>query len=220
MRFLLACLGGGQRLLLLLALGLTLIAAGFSLSGTVVAIAGSVDMEALAETGGLEEQALGDPDAPVTVIEYASMTCAHCARYHVETLPALKRRYIDTGKVRYVVRGLPTDPRAEAGLMLAYCAKDDYFRVSDLLYRTQTQWAWVQDGRSALLKTAINAGFSQESFEACLTDSKLLDEVRSMRNWGLERLGIEAVPTFFINGMKHSGAMSIEEMSAIIDGML
>ncbi|MCA1302806.1 DsbA family protein [Nitratireductor aquimarinus] len=211
---------GGRRFLKSLALVLALFGTGFSADRTMAAMAAGVDAELLLEAGGLEEKVLGEAGAPVTIVEYASMTCAHCARYHTETLPELKRRYIETGRVRYIVRGIPTDPRAEAGLMLAYCSKGNYFNVSDLLYKTQSEWAWAKDGRSALLKTARIAGFSQKSFEACLTDRELLDEVRAMRNWGLERLGIEAVPTFFINGMKHSGAMSIDEMSAIIDGML
>ncbi|WP_048646140.1 DsbA family protein [Nitratireductor soli] len=179
----------------------------------------ATEMETLLQPGALEEKVLGAADSPVTIVEYASMTCGHCARFHTETLPKLKTRYIDTGKVRYVMRSLPTDPRAEAGLLLAYCAGDKYFAMSDLLYKQQENWARVPDARSALLKIARMAGFSQESFEACLTDRQLLDDVRLMRDRGLEQLGITAAPTFFINGVKHTGAMSIDEMSAIIDGM-
>lgn len=173
----------------------------------------------LLEPGPLAEKVIGKPDAPVTIIEYASMTCHHCASYHTRTLPEVKRRYVDTGRVRYIMRGLPSDPRAEAGLMLAYCSGDNYFALSDLLYRKQSDWAFVRDGADALLRIARIAGFSQESFAACLTDRKLLADVRMMRDRGLEQYGITAAPTFFINGVKHSGAMSIEEMSAIIDGM-
>ncbi len=173
----------------------------------------------LLEPGPLAEKVIGEPDAPVTIIEYASMTCHHCASYHTQTLPEVKRRYVDTGRVRYIMRGLPSDPRAEAGLMLAYCSGDNYFALSDLLYRKQSDWAFVRDGAGALLRIARIAGFSQESFAACLTDRKLLADVRMMRDRGLEQYGITAAPTFFINGVKHSGAMSIEEMSAIIDGM-
>lgn len=173
----------------------------------------------LLEPGPLTEKVIGKADAPVTIIEYASMTCHHCAAYHTQTLPELKRLYMDTGRVRYIIRGLATDPRAEAALMLAYCSGDNYFALSDLLYRKQSDWAFARNGGDALLGIARIAGFSQESFTACLTDRKLLADVRRMRDRGLEQYGITAAPTFFINGVKHSGAMSIEEMSAIIDGI-
>ena len=105
-------------------------------------------------------------------------------------------------------------------MILAYCPQgDDYLAVSDVLHRQQNNRAWAPNVRSAPQKLAAMAGFSQESFEACLTDRQLLDDVRLMRDKGLGQFGITAAPTFFINGVKHTGAMSIEEMSAIIDGM-
>lgn len=212
-------LGRGRRFSLCAALVLALQGNGLFHTDQARASDAALGIGMLLDNGTLEEKALGADDAPVTIVEYASMTCGHCARFHTETFPELKTRYIDTGKVRYVMRSLPTDPRAEAGLLLAYCAGDKYFAMSDLLYKQQENWARVPDARSALLKIARMAGFSQESFEACLTDRQLLDDVRLMRDRGLEQFGITAAPTFFINGVKHTGAMSIDEMSAIIDGM-
>ncbi|WP_163269122.1 DsbA family protein [Chelativorans alearense] len=181
---------------------------------------GDVDMDKLLEPGALPEKAEGAEDAPVTIVEYASMTCSHCANFHVNTYPALKEQYIDTGKARLIMREFPFDPRAEAGFMLARCADDKYFAMVDVLFKQQNSWAPVQDAQSALLNIAKLAGFSQESFEACLTDQKLLDDVRAVRARGAEEFGVDATPTFFINGKKYSGAMSIEQMAAIIDPLL
>jgi protein-disulfide isomerase len=182
--------------------------------------AGTVDMSKLLEPGVLPEMALGAQDAPVTVVEYASMTCPHCATFHATTLPELKTKYIDTGKVRMIFREFPFDPRAEAAFMLARCSKDNYFPMIDVLFRQQQGWAAVQNARDALLQIAKLAGFSQESFEACLTDQKLLEDVRSVRERGGKEFGVDSTPTFFINGNRYPGALSIAEMSAIIDPLL
>ena len=178
---------------------------------------GSVDMAELLEPGPLPEIVLGEPDAPVTIVEYASTTCPHCANFHNNTLPALKKEYIDTGKVRLVLREFPFDPRSEAGFMLARCSEDKYVAMLDVLYKQQSSWAGVENARDALLQIARLAGFSQESFEACLTNQELLDDIRAVRQRGAEDFGVEATPTFFVNGQKYPGNMSIEEMSAIID---
>lgn len=181
---------------------------------------GTADVNALMEQGALPEKVLGEEDAPVTIIEYASMTCSHCANFHNNTFPALKEEYIDTGKVRFILREFPFDPRAEAGFMLARCADDKYFPMVDVLFEQQSRWARAENASAELLSIAKLAGFTQESFEACLTDQQLLDDVRSVRSRGAEDFGVEATPTFFINGKKYSGAMSIAQMSAIIDPLL
>jgi len=183
------------------------------------AASGSVDEAKLMEPGALPDQVIGDANAPVTIVEYASMTCPHCASFHEHTFPALDDKYIKTGKVKFILREFPLDPRAEAGFMLARCSDNKYYPMVDVLFKQQMNWAAVQDARTALLNIAKLAGFTQESFEACLTDQKLLDDVRAVRAKGAE-LGVTATPTFFINGKKYSGAMSIEQMSAIIDPLL
>lgn len=181
---------------------------------------GTVDMAKLLQEGSLPERVLGNADAPVTIVEYASMTCSHCANFHKNTLPTIKANYIDTGKARLVMREFPFDPRAEAGFMLARCADDKYFPMIDVLFQQQQNWAGVENAREALLQIARLAGFSQESFEACLTDQKLLDQVREVRNRGAEDFGVDSTPTFFINGNMYKGALAVAEMSAIIDSML
>lgn len=181
---------------------------------------GSVDMAKLLEPGPLPEMALGKADAKVTIVEYASMTCPHCAHFHETTLPELKAKYIDTGKVRLILREFPFDPRAEAGFMLARCAGDNYFPMVDVLFRQQMQWAGVENSKDALLQISKLAGFTQEKFEACLTDQKLLDDVRAVRERGSKDFGVNSTPTFFINGGRYPGAMSIAEFSAIIDPLV
>jgi protein-disulfide isomerase len=181
---------------------------------------GTVDMAKLLEPGALPEKSLGKEDAPVTIVEYASMTCGHCAHFHETTFPALKEKYIDTGKARLILREFPFDPRAEAGFMLARCSNDNYFAMVDVLFKQQEAWAGVENAKEALLQISKLAGFSQESFEACLTDQKLLEDVRAVRARGEADFKVDSTPTFFINGNTYKGAMSIEEMSAIIDGML
>jgi protein-disulfide isomerase len=181
---------------------------------------GSVDVKKLMEPGPLPDMQLGKDDAPVTIVEYASMTCPHCAHFDIVTLPELKKKYIDTGKVRLILREFPFDPRAEAGFMLARCSKDKYFAMVDVLFHQQESWARANDAKAALLQISKLAGFTQESFEACLTDQKLLDQIRAVKNRGEKDFGVDATPTFFINGKKYPGALSIEEMSAIIDPLL
>jgi len=181
---------------------------------------GSVDMAKLLEPGALPDKVLGKADAPVTIVEYASMTCSHCAHFHQATLPAIKEKYIDTGKARLILREFPFDPRAEAGFMLARCAGDNYFPMVDVLFKQQESWAGVENAKAALLQISKLAGFSQESFEACLTDQKLLEDVRAVQKRGAEEFKVDSTPTFFINGNTYKGAMSVEEMSAIIDSLL
>lgn len=180
---------------------------------------GSVDMAELLADNPMEEKVIGNADAPVTIVEYASMTCPHCASFHNNTWPDIKKKYVDTGMARLVFREFGFDPRAEAGFMLARCAGDNYFAMIDVLFKQQETWSRAPDGKAALLKIARLAGFSQESFEACLTDQKLLDDVRAVKDRGANSFGVDSTPTFFINGKKYAGALSVDEMSAIIDSM-
>ncbi len=178
----------------------------------------SVSVDKLMAKGPLEEMALGAEDAPVTIVEYASLTCSHCADFHANTYPALKEKYIDTGKVRFVFREFPLDPLAAAGFMLARCRpSDQYFDMVDLLFDKQRQWAYAQDPVSALQNIAKQAGFTQETFEECLTNQELLDGVNEVKDQGTQNFGVTSTPTFFINGRMLRGARGIDEFSKVID---
>ena len=182
---------------------------------------GDVDMAKVLEAGPLKEMTLGDENAPVTIVEYMSMTCPHCADFHETNFKPLVEKYVDTGKVRFILREFPFDPRAAAAIMLARCAPENqFFPMVDVLFKQQRTWATASDGREALLQIARLAGFTQESFEACLTNQKLLDDVNAVRSKAADEFGVQSTPTFIINGKRYPGNMSIDIMSAIIDPLL
>ena len=155
---------------------------------------------------------IGSDKAPVTIIEYASMTCPHCAHFEENTLPELKKRYIDTGKVRYMMREFPLDALAAAGFMLARCAgKDKYEAVIETLFAKQSDWA-VQQPIEPLKAIAKQFGFTEESFSACLANQKVLDNIQTVRDHATQKLGVNSTPTFFINGKRLVGDLSIDQI--------
>jgi protein-disulfide isomerase len=181
----------------------------------------TVSQEELAAPGPLGDVALGPADAKVTIVEYASLTCGHCAAFHEKTFPELKKRYIDTGKVRFILREFPLDPLATAGFMLARCdGNEKYYPVTDLLFDRQSAWAFTQKPLDALQQMMRQAGFSQEKFEGCLKDQKLYDAVVAVRKRAEERFKVNSTPTFFINGERKTGSMSIDELEKILKPML
>ena len=174
----------------------------------------------LMETGVLPDQIVGKEDAPVTVIEYASMTCGHCAMFHTNTYPEFKKRYVDTGKAKYILREFPLDPLAAGAFMLARCAgKDRYFPLVETLFQQQRNWV-VQKPIEPLFAIAKQAGFTQQSFDACLQDQKMLDAIEWVRARGADKFKVDSTPTFFINGKIFKGALSIEDMAKAIDPLL
>lgn len=181
----------------------------------------SVTVSDLAVVGPLGDAVMGSADAKVTIIEYASLTCSHCAKFHKETLPDLKTKYIDTGKARYVLREFPLDPLATAGFMAARCATGGkYYAVVDLLFQQQANWAFVEKPLAALVNTLKQAGFTQETVEACLKRDEIYAAVNEVKNRGAEKLGVSSTPTFFINGQKHSGALGMAEFDKILAPLL
>jgi protein-disulfide isomerase len=185
--------------------------------------ADAVSPAELMQPEALSDMALGRDKAPVTVVEYASMTCPHCAHFDETTFPELKKRYIDTGKVRYILREFPLDPLAAAAFMLARCAgeKDTgkYYAMVATLFRQQQQWA-VEKPLDPLLAIAKQAGFTEDSFKACLANQKLLDDIQKVRQRAIDKFKVQSTPTFFINGNMYTGAMTIEEMAKAIDPQL
>jgi protein-disulfide isomerase len=148
---------------------------------------------------------MGDPKAPVTIIEYASMTCGHCAQFELTTFADLKTKYIDTGKVRYTLREFPLDPLAAAAAMLARCSGDKREAVVELLFQQQKNWAFVNNPLQALRDTVKQTGMGPTAFDACLNDQAMFDKINQIRDTAAQKFGINATPTFFINGEKKSG---------------
>jgi protein-disulfide isomerase len=183
----------------------------------------TVPMSDLMKPDALPEMSMGDDKAPVTVIEYASMTCPHCAHFQETTFPELKKRYIDTGKVRYIFREFPLDSLAAAVFMLARCAgetdKTRYFAMIDTMFRQQATWA-VATPLAPLFTLAKQAGFTQQTFDACLSNQKVLDGIESIRQRAVNQFKVESTPTFFVNGTKAPGALSIEDMAKLIEAQL
>jgi protein-disulfide isomerase len=170
--------------------------------------------------GPLDDIPLGSPTAPVTIIEYASMTCPHCAAFANAVFPKLKEKYIDTGKVRFIMREYPLDQLAAAAFMLARCAgPDKYYPLIETLFQQQPKWA-VRQPIPPLLAIAKQAGFTQQSFEKCLNDAALLNKIQEERDIGSTKFKVEATPTFFINGQRYSGEMSIADLDKLLEPLL
>jgi protein-disulfide isomerase len=181
-----------------------------------------ISVEELMKPGPLPELQVGETNAPVTIVEYASMTCGHCANFHTKVFPAIKEKYVDTGKVRFIMREFPLDNLAAAASMLARCAGEGKtFPLISVLFAKQDEWAFVKgDPRPELLKFAKQAGFTQESFEKCLTDQKLLDDISAVRARAADTFGVNSTPTFFINGKKLNGGGSIEDFEKAFEPIL
>ena len=174
----------------------------------------------LAQAGADGDIVLGSDKAPVTIIEYASMDCPHCAHFTTTTYPELKSRYIDTGKVRYIFREFPLHQIAIAGSMLARCAgKDKYMAIVEVLFAKQPDWV-VEQPLQPLEGLAKQFGFTDQSFNECLMNKKLEEDILAVRDHAIERLGVNSTPTFFINGKKLVGDVSIDQMAKEIDPYL
>jgi protein-disulfide isomerase len=206
-----------------LALGAAAVTTGVLSPLTTLALAADTNPspEDLAHAGPGGDIMIGSDKAPVTIIEYASMTCPHCAHFEETTLPELKKRYIDTGKVRYVMREFPLDALAAAGFMLARCAgPDKYETVVETLFAKQADWAMVQKPIPPLMAIAKQFGFTEESFNTCLANQKVLDDIQAVRDHAVNKLGVNSTPTFFINGKRFVGDLSIDVMAKEIDPYL
>ena len=178
-------------------------------------------MDRILAAAVLPDKAFGSADAPVTVIEYASVTCHFCMRFHPETWPTLKAKYVDTGKVHFVMREFPLDPLASAAFMLARCSGDEkWYPMLDLLYRTKESWGHSQNPSEALLQTVRQGGFTKDSFEACLRDEKLFQDVKRTAEVASRDFGVNSTPTFFINGVKKTGALTLAEFDQVLAPML
>jgi protein-disulfide isomerase len=187
--------------------------AGFS------GVAQAFDAKSLAEPPTAGEMALGPEDAKVTIIEYASVSCPHCAAFHKDVFPALKRDYVDTGKVRFVFRDFPLNQAALAGAMIARCApKEKYFPIIDALF--ETQQVWMKKPADELFKVAQLAGFTRASFDACLKNEAVAKGIVAIRDRATQEFEVKGTPTIFINGERYAGPRELDKIKAAIDPLL
>ncbi len=173
--------------------------------------------EILPTEEALSERVIGDPAAPITIIEYASLTCPHCATFHAESLPQLKKEWIETGKAKLIYRDYPLDKYAATGAMIARCApKDKYFIFLNAFYAQQDNWSRAQDPVKILTQLAGLGGMSKDDVDACLANEALQDGILQMRLEGQMEYGIDSTPSFVVNGKKVTN-LPYDEFSEILE---
>ena len=190
----------------------------FAVAGFILAV-GFQAQPAMAEANdyAVGDMVIGNPHAPVTIIEYASFTCPHCATFHVNTLPELKKVWLDSGKAKLIFRDFPFDQWALRAAMLARCAGPKrYFAFVDVLFKQQRTWARANDPLAALARIARLGGIGKIQFDACMNDRALSDSVLKSRIEGAEKFDVNSTPTLIINGKKSAGALSFEEMDRLL----
>lgn len=199
-------------------------AATVSLAGAPQAFAADGDtynMDDLLNVDGVPDRPEGDADAGVTVIEYASPTCPHCARFSNDVYPEFKTLYIETGKVQFMLRPFVRNVLDAVVFMLADAAGDEaYHSVVETYFKTQDTWASSQSPRDAILTIALQLGFTEESFEAALTNQELFVGMEAVRKQATDQFDLTGTPTFYINGKQLSGEKTIEQLAAEIDPLL
>jgi protein-disulfide isomerase len=170
----------------------------------------------------LPEMVMGSATAPITMLDYSSLTCSHCADFQATTLQAIKSTYIDAGQVRVVFREFPLNNGAAlSAAMVARCSADKYFTVVDLLYASQAVWAGAANVSAALKSVVAPAGVSAADVDACLARSDLKTAIQAMKTEGENKYGIAATPTFIINEKtKVEGAMPYGTFDMIFRGLL
>jgi predicted DsbA family dithiol-disulfide isomerase len=200
-------------------------ASALSLCGVGVATAEEGDMidvaRLMAPAGGLADHVQGSDTAPVTIIEYASPTCPHCAAFSNDVLPSFIDAYVDTGKVRFITRPFMRNAVDAAIFLLAEAAgPTNYHNVLSTFFRTQNTWATSQTPRDAIFAVAQQLGFTEETFEAALTNQELYTALDAIRMQALDEFGLAGTPTFYVNGKTLSGDKSLEQLAAEIDPLV
>ena len=165
--------------------------------------------------------AMGAEDAPLTVIEYASLTCPHCASFHVNTWPKVKENYVDTGKVRFIMREVYFDQYGLWAAMTARCGGEKgYYAMVDTFLKTQREWTSAQDIGAAIQQIGRRAGLSNDQLSACLSDRDYAKKLIEVYQENAEADGVRSTPSFIIDGELHSGAMGYDEFAALLDKAL
>ena len=167
-----------------------------------------------------QDRVLGKPEAPITIIEYASASCPHCAHFATEVLPKLKEKWIDSGKAKLILRDYPLDELALRAEMLARCAPPErFYPLIETFFETQDKWVVAKDWRAALERIARLAGIGKKEFDSCLADKGLEDQITQSRLTAAQQLGVQATPTFFINGTKFGGAPTVDAFDQVLSGL-
>lgn len=165
-----------------------------------------------------DDRIMGKPDAPITIVEYASLTCPHCAAFHKDVLPKLKQDWIDTGKAKLVFRDFPLDSLALGAAMIAQCAPEGrYFPLLGVMFETQGQWARAKDPRGELKKLVKLSGMSEEQFEACAGDQSKLQKIRAQQDADAAKFKIESTPSFLVNGKLVSGGTTYDQFNKLLE---
>ena len=192
-----------------------------ALAATVPQPDGTADMAKVLAPGPLPELAMGNASAPVTVVEYGSLTCPHCAVFSKETFPQLKAKYIDSGKVRFVFREFSRNTLDVAGFLLARCLGDDKaYAADELLFASQDNWAFVEKPIEPLIAALRAAGMTEEKAQECLKNQKLANDIVEIQKRGNQDVKISGTPTFVINGKVYGGELSFDQLKAVIDPLL
>ncbi len=179
----------------------------------------TVDLTDLLTPPDLGDMIEGLDTAKVTVVEYASASCPHCAAFHNEVFVKLKTDYIDTGKVRFVFREFPHNDQGMAAFMVARCSpKEKYFPLMDIFFKTQEKW--VPDAFNQLKDIAKQSGMSEADFEACLKNEKVAKGIWNVRDKADKKYGVTGIPTIFVNGKAFDGERTFAAMKAVIDPLL
>ena len=167
-----------------------------------------------------DDRILGNPEAPITIVEYASLTCPHCAHFANDVLPEIKKDWIDTGKAKLVLRDFPLDEPALRAAMIARCAPPDrYYAFADTFFAAQEKWVRSPDYREALARLARLGGMGKEEFDTCLKNTELENKIVEGRLKATQELEVSSTPTFFINGSKLAGAPTPEEFEKLLSSL-
>ncbi len=169
----------------------------------------------------MSDLALGNANAPVTVIEYASLTCPHCAEFYDVTFPTVKKDLIDTGKIKYIYRDFPLDQMALKAAMLARCSgPQSYYGYIDVLFKQQLSWATERNPIDGLRELARLGGMTNSTFDACMNSKAVEQAVLDSRLQAQKTYKVDSTPSFIINGVTYSGAMSYAEFDKLIEPLL
>ncbi len=180
-----------------------------------------IGTDPLLNPAGVEDRPVGGKDARVVIVEYSSPTCPHCATFALDVYPEFKAKYVDTGKVTFILRPFVRNVLDAVVFMLADAAgPESYANVVETYFRTMMTWATSEKPRDEIEKIALQLGFTKESFEAALTNQDLFDGLDKLRTQALDEFDVTGTPTFFINGKKFAGEHSVKQLSAEIDPLL